>query len=50
MVGTALVGGPMLLATLAAGLAIVSIWAIFKKNHANAQIEEQKKKSKQVAD
>jgi len=49
MVGTALVGGPILLATVAAGIAIVSIWAIYQKNQENRKVEEQKEKSKQIA-
>lgn len=50
MVGTALVGGPILLATVAAGIAIVSIWAIYQKNQENRKVEEQKEKSKQIAE
>jgi len=49
MVGTALVGGPILLATVAAGIAIVSIWMLFKKNKDNRKQEEQEKKSDQIA-
>lgn len=49
MIGTAMVGGPMLLATVAAGIAIVSIWMLFKKNKDNRKQEEQEKKSDQIA-